>query len=34
MDWGLLVPNAKFKFLRNQISYKNPWKYYFGKNEL
>jgi len=29
-DWGFLEPNAKFKFLRNQLSYHQPSFYYFG----
>jgi len=28
IDWGFLVPNAKFKLIRNELSYKDPLKYY------
>jgi len=33
-DWGLLRRNSRYKLLRDVLSYKNPWIYYFSKTEF
>jgi len=33
-DWGLLRRDSRHKFLRDVLSYKNPYIYYFSKKQL